>query len=398
MSSDKTPDDATVDSVTNAELITRVHAFLCALLAFLGFNVLPNETTFDMLDTLKQWLADAKAVRHDPQGATAKIWWDAFKSAWIPADDKSKSLLAYSTKEASKAADAAAIEFGKRFLPVAEEEDRDTLNTADFDAMRAELDQADRYRSEICNALDGVEGNRAFVHGKVIDELRAERDALLKANAHHASEVEQLRRNGSEYLSLVCQALGVDRGADTIATITAMRNERGRIIIENATLANALNGVRAEILAPSLPDDEVAGVIRQIVGERDALHIATCDALGWLADARFDRFAALKFLRQERDKLKSEVESVRDNIDSTCARHLLTGTDYTNKTFVIGEKLDELKAQLAGAIVPLPKPERVEQCQRWAFVYEPLDSESMRAHPIAMLNNPRWLYLGTDKV
>jgi hypothetical protein len=397
MSSDTKPDDATVDSVTNAELITRVHTFLCALLTFLGFKVLPVETIVDMLDTLETWLVDAKTIRRDTQGATARIWWDAFKAAW---DGGRKQ-----TEFAERMANEATGVFGRYFLPVAEE-DRDTLNTADFDAMRTELDQADRYRSEICNALDGVEGNRAFVHGKVIDELRAERDALLKANAHHASEVEQLRRNGSEYLSLVCQALGVDRGADTIATITAMRNERGRIIIENATLANALNGVRAEILAPSLPDDEVAGVIRQIVGERDALHIATCDALGWPAGARFDRFAALKSLRQECDKFKSEAELVRDNIDSICTRHSLTGMDYVNKTFVIGNKLDELKTQLAGAIVPLPKPEHVEVGQRWAHVDVVFVIEDRWVFTVnggeyntENMHNSDWLvYLGTDKV
>ncbi len=185
MASNKTPDDATGDSVTNAELITRVHAFMCALLTFLGFNALPNETVLDMLDTLTQWLADAETVRRDPQGATAKIWWDAFKTMW--------AIPKMSASEAGVYADKAANEFGKRFLPVAEEDDRDTLNTADFDAMRTELDQADRYRGEICDALDGRPGERMFVHPGIIDELRAERDALLKANAHHASELATCR-------------------------------------------------------------------------------------------------------------------------------------------------------------------------------------------------------------
>lgn len=186
MPNDTKPDNATYDSVTNAELIVRVHAFLCALLTFLGFNVLQqSETISSALDTLEAWLDDAKKIRRDPQGATARIWWEAFKFAWV--DDESET--------AGKRADLAVAEFGKRFLPVAEEEDRDTLNTADFDAMRAELDQADRYRSEIGNAIDGIEGDRAFTQSRWIDELRAERDALLKANAHHANEIELLRND-----------------------------------------------------------------------------------------------------------------------------------------------------------------------------------------------------------
>lgn len=173
------PDDATGDSVTNAELITRVRTFLCALLSFLGFKVLPVETIVDILDTLEPWLVDAKTIRRDTQGATARIWWDAFKMAWNPERG---------TIFARNVANESVAEFGKVFLPVAEEE-RDTLNTADFDAMRAELDQADRYRGEIVDAIDGRPGERAFMHPRIIDGLRAERDALLKANAHHAIEI-----------------------------------------------------------------------------------------------------------------------------------------------------------------------------------------------------------------
>ncbi len=336
MTNDTKPDDATGDSVTNAESIARVHAFMCALLTFLGFKVLPVETIVDMLDTLETWLVDAKTIRRDTQGATAKIWWDAFKTMW--------SIPKMSASEAGVYADKAAGEFGKRFLPVAEEDDRDTLNTADFDAMRTELDQADRYRSEICNALDGVEGNRAFVHGKVIDELRAERDTLLKANAHHASELAYIRQTKDGFIERLEKALGVDNGADIIDAIESMEKQnesfartiaefssiitgacvamgcehasllpskvaslaserdtwkgiRAEDLREMATLGNALDGVRATILAPSLPDNEVAGVIRRIVDERDAL-----------------------------------------------------------------------KAQLAGAIVPLPQPTIVEPGQLWAIV------------------------------
>lgn len=171
----KRPDDATGDSV----ILARVHAFLAALLSFLGFRVLPTVTIADMLDELVGWLEMAKAIRRDPQGATARIWWDAFKMAWNPERG---------TIFARNVANESVAEFGKVFLPVAEE-DRDTLNTADFDAMRAELDQADRYRGEIVDAIDGRPGERAFMHPRIIDGLRAERDALLKANAHHAFEI-----------------------------------------------------------------------------------------------------------------------------------------------------------------------------------------------------------------
>ncbi len=198
MTNDTKPDDATGDSVTIDEFCTRVRTFLCALLTFLGFNALPNETTLDMLNTLTQWLADAKTVRRDPQGATAKIWWDAFKTMW--------AIPKMSASEAGVYADKAANEFGKRFLPVAEE-DRDTLNTADFDAMRAELDQADRYRGEICDAIEGRPGERAFMHPRIIDELRAERDALLASNKHHATEIEIVRRERDELKAQLAGAI-----------------------------------------------------------------------------------------------------------------------------------------------------------------------------------------------
>lgn len=287
MTNDKAPDNATGDSVTNAELITRVHAFMVALLTFLGFNILPTETVFDMLDTLTQWLADAKRIRRDPQGATARIWWDAFKEAW---KDSCSS-------EAAKSADAAAAEFGKRFLPVADEHDRDTFDTADFEALRTECNRLDANIAILESRADDLQQN--------LDAIVAERNALLKTNAHHSNEIEVLRQERDKLKKL-----------------------RSDDLLEMASVANALDGVRAAILAPSLPDDEVAGAIRQIVGERDALHVATRDALGWPADARFDGWAALKSIRIERD---------------------------------------ELKAQLAGAIVPLPKPERVEPGQRWAI-------------------------------
>jgi hypothetical protein len=64
----------------------------------------------------------------------------------------------------------------------------------------------------------------------------------------------------------------------------------------------------------------------------------------------------------------------------------------------LAEKFSNEKTRTKDALVPLAKPERLEPGQRWAFVYEPLDSESMRAHPMAMFSNPNWKYLGTDKV
>jgi hypothetical protein len=152
-----TPDDATGDSV----LLARVHTFLVALLSFLGFGVLPTATIVDMLDELTGWLEMAKAIRRDPQGATARIWWDAFKIAWQ--DDESET--------AGRRADLAAGEFGKRFLPVNAEDDRDTLNTEDFNALREELDK----------------------QTQIAAELRSEREALLEVVTHHADEIMAMR-------------------------------------------------------------------------------------------------------------------------------------------------------------------------------------------------------------
>jgi hypothetical protein len=152
-----TPDDATGDSV----ILARVHTFLAALLSFLGFGVLSTSTIADMLDELTGWLEMAKAIQRDPQGATARIWWDAFKDAWR--NDH--------VEGAARSADNAIAEFGKRFLPVNAENDRDTLNTADFDAMREELDK----------------------QTQIAAELRSERDALLEVATHHADEIMAMR-------------------------------------------------------------------------------------------------------------------------------------------------------------------------------------------------------------
>jgi hypothetical protein len=202
-----TPDGATGDSVT----LTRVHTFLAALLSFLGFGVLPTATIADMLEELTGWLEMAKSIRRDPQGATARIWWDAFKDAWN----------VHPTSAAALCADDAIAEFGKRFLPINTEEDRDTLNTADFDAMRDELDK----------------------QTQIAAELRSERDALLKTNAHHASEIESLHAKIKQYsdeldwrakhfdgvFTALYKAAGCDFGAQIVDVVQLIRDERDEL-------------------------------------------------------------------------------------------------------------------------------------------------------------------------
>lgn len=303
MTNDRAPDDATGDSVINAELIARVHVFMAALLTFLGFNVLPTETAFDMLDTLTQWLADAKKIRRDPQGATARIWWDAFKDMWR--DDE------MTASDCAGNADAAVAEFGKRFLPVAEE-DRDTFDTADFEALRVECDRLDANIAILESRADDLQQN--------LDSIIAERNALLKTNAHHASEISALRAQHEEFVDAICAAIGVSRdgGYDIV-----------RICRDNA---------------------------------RDARHY---------------------------DEAKLEIATLR-------------------------QERDELKAQLASAIVPLPKPERVAPGQRWLWqTYEPKfllpkravaeqKERNKRGHlsRIGITSNPlhddNWIYLGTE--
>lgn len=234
----------------DAILIARVHTFFASLLGFLGFKVAPDTTVETMLDELLGWFGLAQSVRRDPHGATAKIWWDAFTRAW---DDEDAG-------KAGVRADAAAAEFGKRFLPVADES-RDTYDEQDLAAMRAELDDADKFKAEICAALDGTGTGFVFHWAKAVGELRSERDALLKANEHHAREVENLR-------------------------------------IQKAALTAAWTDASANMQS----------------------------ALGCDNDANFLYVA--KELRKERD---------------------------------------ELKSLLFSAIVPLPKPERVESGQRWLF-------------------------------
>lgn len=201
------PDDVTGDSVT----LARVHTFLTALLSFLGFGVLPTATIADMLDELTGWLEMANAIRRDPQGATARIWWDAFKDAWR--NDH--------VEGAARSADNAIAEFGKRFLPVNAENDRDTLNTADFDAMRDELDK----------------------QTQIAAELQSERSALLETNAHHANEIEEVRAKMKEYLNeldwrakhfdgvfaRLYNAASCDVGAQIVDVVQSLRDERDEL-------------------------------------------------------------------------------------------------------------------------------------------------------------------------
>lgn len=184
MTNDKAPDNATGDSV----ILARVHTFLAALLTFLGFGNVPDMTVAGMLDDLTGWLDMAKAIRRDPQGATARIWWEAFKDAW-------KSVP---SPEAGTCADAAVAEFGKRFLPVADD-GRDTFDTADFEALRVECDRLDANIAILESRADDLQQN--------LDSIIAERNALLKTNAHHASEVELLRQERDELKTQLAGAI-----------------------------------------------------------------------------------------------------------------------------------------------------------------------------------------------
>lgn len=184
MTDNKTPDDATGDGV----ILARVHTFLTALLAFLGFGHIPDATVAGMLDELTGWLNMAKAIRRDPQGATARIWWDAFKEAWKGSH----------SSKAAESADVAAAEFGKRFLPIADD-GRDTFDTADFEALRVECDRLDANIALLESKNDDLQHN--------LDTMAAERSALLKANAHHANEIEALRHERDELKAQLAGAI-----------------------------------------------------------------------------------------------------------------------------------------------------------------------------------------------
>jgi hypothetical protein len=233
------PDDTTGDSVT----LARVHTFLAALLSFLGFGVLPTATIADMLDELTGWLEMAKSIRRDPQGATARIWWDAFKDAWR--NDH--------VEGAARSADNAIAEFGKRFLPVNAEDDRDTLNTEDFNAMREELDK----------------------QTQIAAELRSERDVLLKANEVHARENLALHKRSMHTLNeidaVISNALGLDEDAsfNRINALVGLQKERDEL---RTKLASAIvpqpkpervePGQRYAILCTCTESGDVSGIDR----------------------------------------------------------------------------------------------------------------------------------------
>lgn len=132
-------------------------------------------------------------------------------------------------------ADAAAAEFGKRFLPVADES-RDTYDEQDIAAMRAEINDADNFKAEICSAIAGTGGEFVFHWARVVDELRSERDALLKANEHHAREVENLRIQKdiltaawTDASANMQSALGCDNDANFLYVAKELRKERDEL-------------------------------------------------------------------------------------------------------------------------------------------------------------------------
>jgi regulator of replication initiation timing len=351
------PDDATGDSVT----LARVHTFLAALLTFLGFGYIPDATVAGMLDELTGWLDMAKAVRRDPQGATARIWWEAFKTLWT---DENMTAA-----DCAKNADAAASEFGKRFLPV-NDDGRDTFDTADLEALRTECDKLDANIALLESKTDDLQQN--------LDGVIAERDALLKANAHHASENEALRRRYEEAADAVCEAIGVSRngGYDIIA-----------ICRDNARDARHYD------------------VAKQDAAEWESKALAKATECGELQ-------AAIEKLKKSNNEYLSEMAQIANAIDAI--REVVGRKDAPDAEVsaivadIIAER-DELKRQLASAIVPLPKPSTVSVGQAWQRKYFVIDLDH-RFDPIGLTDNVRlpldfqkmlssdsWIYLGTEK-
>jgi hypothetical protein len=141
--------------------------------------------------------------------------------------------------------------------------------------------------------------------------------------------------------------------------------------------------MRAELERQTIISEKLAIELDTIRDERDALKRAMIDA-GKLYDTRMRELARAEALCVETNGRVIELTAQRDQF--------MRAMD-----------------KMAGALVPLAKPERVEPGQRWAKVYS-IDINASHevfangttqpeiARDIAMLNGDKWVYLGTDKV
>jgi hypothetical protein len=161
---DKTTDVATVaGDKERIDFANKAESLLRSVLIALGYDNADKLTPTDLLTSVTAWVSMLRYAKLDTFGRYAAIWWEAAKLLFAT------HHMSIVTERATEAMHA----FVRMFPPTIsmdEESERDTIN--DLAALSKELDG----QTEIAAAL------------------LSERDALLRANEHHAGEVVALRK------------------------------------------------------------------------------------------------------------------------------------------------------------------------------------------------------------
>jgi len=165
MSNTEKPDVATVDGSDvdpRLAFADKAESLLRRVLIALGYDNADKLTPMDLLTSITAWVSMLYLAKLDAFGRYAHTWWDAFKMfcpVFGPGD---------SVQHATDAMNA----FARMFPPTLsanEESERDTIN--DIAALSEELDK----------------------QTEIVAALVSEREALLRANEHHASELAACR-------------------------------------------------------------------------------------------------------------------------------------------------------------------------------------------------------------
>lgn len=165
MSNTEKPDVATVDGNdvgSRLAFADKAESLLRRVLVALGYDNADKLTPMDLLTGITAWVSMLQFAKLDTFGRYAQTWWEAFKMfvpVFGPAD---------SAQHATDAMNA----FARMFPPTLsanEESERDTIN--DIAALSEELDK----------------------QTEIVAALVSEREAMLRANEHHASELATCR-------------------------------------------------------------------------------------------------------------------------------------------------------------------------------------------------------------
>jgi hypothetical protein len=293
-----TPSDTNIDAsqIDRRDFADRAEVVLRRILAALGYDNGNRLTALDVLVGIEAWLSLLLTMKRDPSGSYARVWWEAFK----------EFLRAHTLEKSKELATAATNAFASLFPPFLEE--RPTYDDKDFADMRAELE-----RQTVI-----AEGLRASYdeHVTRINELHKSCTQLRENQAAAIAERDKF----DALVGRVWDATGIDRHAPHVPGLA----EQIRSMAEELDASRRLIEQQRSELA----------TLRGYCNDIEKEH-SDCRA-ELIAVGIIDTGHTLRF---ELNRLCSEVASVRDNIDSMCREHSLSGDDYTAKTYAIGRAL-----------------------------------------------------------